>query len=373
MRGERKGGAMRTVFVGGCVLGALVLAGCNKSSGSGGSAQAKAVVVPAPSASAKTGTRTGPRDDVALANAIDKAFASHDPKKLGALYADDAVLEMPGMPDVKGREAIEKSAAKTFAAFKDAKLVHGRIWEKDKHTCVIESVFTGTNTGAAPEMGIPKATNRTAGVVGASWVVLDDAGLIKEERRFGDQPTLLGQLFPDPKNPVRAVITTPPNGTGDYKAGNDAVEVQKKNMAIEDHGAAFLSHRDVAGVLRGIAPDTVYVDYTGATDVKGTKAFHAMLVDYVTVFPDLKSTVIGGFGDGDYAIVLQEYSGTQKGALGSIKPTNKRMDIHQLEIDLYKNGKQVNGWTFGNSAEMLTELGIMKPPSAASGTKPGAR
>jgi steroid delta-isomerase-like uncharacterized protein len=357
---------MRTIFIGGCVLGALVLAGC-KSSGAGGSpAQAGSAkaVVPAPSASTRTGTRAGPRDHVALANAIDEAFASHDPAKLGALYADDAVLERPGMPDVKGRAAIEKSAAKTFAAFKDAKLVHGRIWEKDGSTAVIESVFTGTNTGAAPEMGIPKATNRAVGVVGASWVEVDDAGLIKEERRFRDQPTLMGQLFPDPKNPVRAVVTTPPNGTGDYKAakqGDPKDAVQKRNMGIENHGAAFLSHRDVAGVLKGIAADTLYVDYTGPTDVKGTKAFRAMLEDYVTVFPDLKSTVIGGFGDGDYAIVLQEYAGTQKGALGPFKPTNKRMDIHQLEIDLYKDGRQVNGWTFGNSAEMLGQLGLMKP------------
>ena len=384
---------MRTIFIFGWVLGALVLAGCDRSSGSGESpaqsASARAAVVPTASAPAKTEKREGPRDHVARARAMDEAFASRDPKQLAALYADDALIKMPGMPDVKGREAIEKSAERMFAVFKDAKLTHGRIWEKDRHTVVIESVFTGTNTGDAPEMGIPKATNKAVGIVGASWFEVDDDGLIKEEQRFHDEPTAVGQLVPDRKNPVRAAITAPPNGTDDYKARSEeeakeakdenqrkelanAIEVQRKNIELEDKGAAFLSDRNVDGVLKAIADDTVYVDYTGPTDVKGKKAFREMLDSFLAVFPDLKSKVVGGFGDGDYAVVLQEYSGTQKGALGAIKPTNKPMDIHQLEVDLYKGGKQVNGWTWGNSAEMLTELGVMKPPDAARGTKPNA-
>jgi hypothetical protein len=42
--------------------------------------------------------------------------------------------------------------------------------------------------------------------------------------------------------------------------------------------------------------------------------------------------------------------------------TNKPVDLHQLEVDLIKDGKVVTGWAWGNNVELLTELGVMKEP-----------
>jgi steroid delta-isomerase-like uncharacterized protein len=396
----QKGVSMRKIVICGWVLGALALGACEeKSSGSGGqapaqSASANAATVPAGTASGQAKTepaekekekkaeKEGPKDHVTRIKAFEEAFSAHEPKKMAALYSEDAVVKMPGMPEEKGRDAIEKNAEKMFGVFKDAKLVHGRIWEKDKHTYVVESVFTGTNTGDAPEMGIPKATNKPVGIVGAAWYEVGDDGLIKEEHRYHDQPTAMGQLMPDKKNPVRAVITAPPDGTEKHEAKTSreekeakdekekaelakAVEIEKKNVELENKFASWISEHKVDDMLKASAKDVVLVDYTQGADIKGDKAFKDMMNMYYAAFPDMKAKVDNAFGAGEYAVVEWEYTGTQKGALGPIKPTNKTVDLHQLEVDQIKDGKIVKGWSWGNNMEMLTELGVAKEPGAA--------
>lgn len=168
---------MRKLLIGTLILGTAALAACEDKASTPAAPVASASAAAAPSSAPSAATSTtaappkapeGPKDHVARAKAMVEAFAAHDPKKLAALYAEDAVVKTPGMPDVKGRDAIEKEATQMFATFKDAKITTGRIWEKDKHTALVEQVWSGTNTGDAPEMGIPKATNKPAGVSGAS-------------------------------------------------------------------------------------------------------------------------------------------------------------------------------------------------------------
>jgi steroid delta-isomerase-like uncharacterized protein len=421
---------MRTIVITGWVMGALLLAACDeKSSGSSEtpaqSASANAAVVPTATATSSGNAKTeppksdkdkdknekieAPKDHVARVKALDDAFAAHDAKKIADLYAPDAVVRTAGMPEVKGRENIAKEAEKMFAVFKDAKLTHGRVWEKDKHTVVVESVFTGTNTGDAPEMGIPKATNKPVGIVGAAWIEVADDGFIKEEHRYHDSPTSMGQLVPDPKNPVRAVITAPPNGTEKYDALNGAevkeeekkadkdkekgekgkaekaekdkgelskmVAAEKAEVELENKFVAALNAGKLDDGLKLCADDILFVDYTTAADVKGKKAFKDTLGMYLTAFPDMKAKITQAFGDRDYAVLEFEYTGTQKGPLGPIKPTNKAADIHQIEVDQFKDGKFVKSWAWGNNLELLTELGVTPGagPAPAPSTAPSAK
>ena len=398
---------MRKIVIGGLVLGALVLAGCDdKSSGSGEapaqSASATAATVPAPSASAaaspsasakaeapeKEKKAEGPKDHKSRVKAMEEAWASHDAKKVTALYAEDAVFKAPGMPDAKGRDAIEKHLTGMFAAFKDAKLTRGRVFEKDKHTIVVESLFTGTNTGDAPDMGIPKATNKPVGIMTASWYEIGDDGLIKEEHHFHDDPTFMGQLKEDKKNPVRPVFAALPDGSEHFEAkaekeeakkedkkddGKDSkakkeekkdddsskrAETEKKNVEAEDKMIADMNAGKIADSLKYLADDVSTTDYTQDKDLKGKKAFEAMIHGYLAAIPDMKIKGSGTFGDGKFVVQEFEYTGTQKGALGPIKPTNKPVDMHQLEIDEFKDGKIVKIWSWGNNMELLSELGV---------------
>jgi predicted ester cyclase len=398
---------MRKIVIGGWVLSALLVAGCDKSSGSGGEAPASSstsnsAVVPSATATStsssnaktepgdkdkdkekdKKAEKEGPKDHAARIKLLEEGFASHEPKKIAALYSEDGVVKTPGLPDVKGREAIEKEAEKMFGVFKDAKLMHGRVWEKDKHTIVVESLFTGTNTGDAPEMGIPKATNKPVGIMGAAWYEVGDDGFIKEEHRYHDQATGMGQMVPDKKNPVRGVISAPPDGTEKYEAKTgkevkDAkdekekaelakvVEEEKKHVEFENKFVAFLNDHKIDEAIKWVGEDVFFADYTQEKDLKGKKAFKDMLGMYLTAFPDMKAKATGCFAAGEFAVCEFEYTGTQKGALGPIKPTNKPVDLHQVEVDQIKDGKLVKGWSWGNNVELLTELGVIKEPGTA--------
>jgi uncharacterized protein (TIGR02246 family) len=89
-------------------LGVILSIGCNR--------EPKAVDVPA-AAGAIIQASAG--DIVAIRGITTSWFANynaHHADSLAALYADDAVLMMPGAPSVKGRDAIKAAYAKDMAA-----------------------------------------------------------------------------------------------------------------------------------------------------------------------------------------------------------------------------------------------------------------
>jgi hypothetical protein len=65
------------------------------------------------------------------------------------------------------------------------------------------------------------------------------------------------------------------------------------------------------------------------------------------------------------------FVGTQKGAMGPIKASNKAVKSHMVDIQLLKDGKATREWSYGNSAELLVQIGAM-PPIAAAPTASGA-
>ena len=392
---------MRNIVIGGLVVSALVLGACDdKPSGGNAAPSASASAAPAPSASApaaasasagaapsasgsagaapdKPKKAEGPKSHKARAKALAEAWSSHDATKVSALYAEDAVITRPGRTDLKGKADIEKRATENFAAFKDLTVVPGRVWEKDKKVAMFEWVDKGTNTADWADVGIPKATNKTFGVVGASWIEVDDDGLIKTEVTFMDGSTLIGQLAENKKNPVRAAITDPPDGAGHFesvaertKAAKDdkekaelakEAETAKKNLEVEDKFIEEQNKNKLAEALKHIADDYKYVDNTEEKDVVGKKAFDTLLHGWFTAFPDLKVKSTASFPVGNFVVEYFEYTGTQKGALGPIKATNKPVTIHQLEVDEFKEGKFVKSWAYWNKNELLTQLGVPLP------------
>jgi hypothetical protein len=94
----------------------------------------------------------------------------------------------------------------------------GRVWEKDKHTAVVEWLDKGTSTGDWAEMGIAKATNKPFGVMGAAWIEVGDDGLIKEQRNYLDSRSVVAQVLEEKKAAVRPVMAALPDGTMRYEA-----------------------------------------------------------------------------------------------------------------------------------------------------------
>jgi uncharacterized protein (TIGR02246 family) len=122
-------------------IGLVVLAGCAKTA------------APADTAGDETAIR-----------AINPAwFAAHkagDADGLTALYADDAVLSIPGVPPVRGRAAIREALAKDIADMAAAELTN--------------------NAGASPEFGV-------SGDLGWEWstfTVTDKSGATVDAGKY---------------------------------------------------------------------------------------------------------------------------------------------------------------------------------------------
>jgi hypothetical protein len=80
---------------------------------------------------------------------------------------------------------------------------------------------------------------------------------------------------------------------------------------------------------------------------------------------------VNAWGIDGYAIVEHTMTGTQKGAMGPVPPSNKKVtDWHFVDIfQPTADGKLQHGWGYANLAEALMQTGAMKMP----GEKPAAK
>lgn len=377
---------MRKIALCAVVLGAMVAVGCDDpkttaptTSGSGSaaakssaSAPAKAATASAPTAAAADSAKPAqPKQTplemhTSIAKRMAEYLNAHDAKKLASLYAETAVTQEMGQPEVRGRASIEQNAEEMFKMMKDVKLTTGRHWI-NKNQAVLEWTFTGRVDGDF--MGM-KVANKSVGVVGVDVVTVGDDGLITEDRRYSDGMTVLGQI--DPKlaggGPVRAVPTAPP-GTEVLESKGTPEEAKLVDAANKMYG--LMDEHKVDDVLAMSADDVTMDDFTQAGTMKGKKDIKAFLGAIFTALPDFKQPRTLQFAAGDFVITQGTITGTQKGALGPIKASNKPVTFHFVDVMQMKDGKFTKGWSYANNAELLQQIGAIPahgatPPAASA-------
>jgi steroid delta-isomerase-like uncharacterized protein len=368
---------MRKV-IGGLVLAALVAA-C------GGSAETQKPIAaplppkdePAPTASdttapdagaaASTPATTAPSKEdsaKALVAALQDAINAHDPAKFAANYADDATVVVAGSPEPhKGTDAIAAHLKKALDGFPNAKVAWKRVWVKGD-VLVGEWVETGTNSG--PMMGMP-ATEKPVGYVGLSIFFTNDAGKVKEEHRYVDVGTILAQVGAS-KAKARPVATLPAS-TEWHWAKADAVD-DKALAAVKSTYAAFEKKDDKAFADLN-TDDIVWDDLVAPGPTKGKAEAVKQFKAFTAAFPDLKMQATSTWAVEDFVIAEVTTTGTPKGSfMGLVSQTKKPVTLHMADVVQLKDGKAVSGWSYGNSVELLSQFGLMKPPGAA---KPDAK
>jgi len=294
---------------------------------------------------------------------------AHDAAKVAANYAPNAKLVIPGLPEFKGRDAIQGEAKADFAGYSDWKVGVVRTFSKGSNA-VIEWVVTGKNDGPTPFAA--KATGRQIGVAGASVVTFGDDGLITEEHRYFDIPTLTSQLDPKAKaGTFRAPITLPTGAPEDIASKGTPDEAKLVDTAKAMY-TAFEGKKE-ADLLAFATDDTAMEDYSGPTSVKGTKQFKDLANAYWKIIPDVAQTKPLQFAAGDWVITEGTMTGTQKGAMGPIKASNKPVSMRFVDLVQFKAGKIARFDTYADSAEMLVEIGAMPPITLpAPGAAPAA-
>jgi steroid delta-isomerase-like uncharacterized protein len=283
------------------------------------------------------------------------AMNARDAKKLASFYAETAVVNVIGAPETKGRDQLVQHFQQMFTAFPDFKTAANRVWMKDD-VAIVEWVMNGTHKG---EMHGIKATEKPVGMQGVSVVWSNGDGQIKEEHVYHDMGTVMSQMGLS-KQKARGIPTMPgspqvfsPTGSPD----------ETKNLEASKAWMKSFETKKEADFVAGVADSIEWDDMTQAETMKGKEAGKKYFKGMLTAFPDLKASNTNSWAIGEYVIHEGVFEGTHKGNLfGMIPPTNKKVAMHGLDIVQYKDGKVVKGWSYGNSAEMMTQLGLMPQP-----------
>jgi uncharacterized protein (TIGR02246 family) len=304
-----------------------------------------------------------------IKSAVD-AWNAHDAAKVAALYEPTGKLVIPGLPEISGKDGLMAEAKNNFTAYSDFKVAVTRVFIKG-NTAAFEWVVTGKNDG--PLMG-QKPSGRPMGVAGASVATYDDDGLVKEEHRYFDLPTLQSQLDPKAKaGTFRAPMTLPTAAMETHVAKgtpDEAKTVDQGNAIVK----AYESH-DEKAYLATATDDYTWEDYTSPATIKMAD-LKANIANYTKAFPDWKLPQTTTMGVDGYFVTEMTFTGTQKGALGPIKASNKPVSMRMLDIQLLKDGKASKEWSYANNAEMLIQVGAMPPiappPAGSASAAPSA-
>lgn len=291
-----------------------------------------------------------------------EAMNAHDAKKVAGFYAETSTMNVVGMPELKGRAAIEEHFKQLYAGFPDLKMGVSRVFQKGDVTAV-EWVMTGTHTGEF--MGM-KATEKKIGVSGASMLWMGPDGLVTKENVYHDANTIMAQLGLS-KEKARPVATLPTSFQV-YTPANTPEE-QKNVDAAKAWAKAFETKKE-ADFVAGVADNVEWDDYTQPEAMKGKDSGKKYFNGMLKAFPDAKAGQSTLFATGEFVVEEGNFEGTHKGSLfGAIPPTQKKVNMHDLTIVQFKDGKVVKGWSYGNSAEMMAQLGLLKAETKKADTK----
>jgi steroid delta-isomerase-like uncharacterized protein len=295
----------------------------------------------------------------------------HDPKMFASVYADDAVIEVAGLNQINGRDAIAQNMAEWFEVFSQAKLGFSRVWVKG-HAMVLEWVINGTHHG---ELFGVKGTEQPIGHYGLSIVTFNDEGKVQREDRYGELGAVMTQLHAAgakaKARPIPAIPAAPETIL--------ATGTEEKNLDVAKAVLTALEAKKEADFTGALTDDVEQDGVFHLETSKGKDGAKKFFKSFTTAFPDAKFDVKKAFAIGDYAIVMSTMTATQKGQLGQIPATKRPVAVHLVDIFKIKDGKVARAWTYQNSLEMQQQLGLFQVtagnvPASQSGpaVKPGA-
>ncbi len=107
--------------------------------------------------------------------------------------------------------------------------------------------------------------------------------------------------------------------------------------------------------------------YTG---VRGLAWFREHVLTFQSCYPDLVVTVDGQVAEGDTVVTWWTMRGTHSGEWGGVPPTHKRIVLHGVNIQKFRNGRIVEKFGGSNSLEAFLELGVVRWATSQQGAAP---
>jgi predicted ester cyclase len=248
-----------------------------------------------------------------------------------------------------GTAAVEDTYQRLFAAFPDARWASPRAYISG-NVLIQEWVLTGTQKG---DFGTITATNKPAGIHGASVYWFDDDGRIKWRHAYQDVAALGVQLGAA-KGKARPVPALP-SGEPEVVVANGSAEDNR----FVNEAATFYSmfeKRDEKAHLGAFARDATRTSYLLPEDRRGEKSARDDFRSLTKAFPDLKVKARQIWGFGDRVIVETVTTGTLDGPYEGLKATKKPATLHALDILRFdQDGKIAEITTYGTLTELTAQ------------------
>jgi steroid delta-isomerase-like uncharacterized protein len=116
---------------------------------------------------------------------------------------------------------------------------------------------------------------------------------------------------------------------------------------------------DVDAVVKTLDEKHIWETDTLPAPVVGRDGYRQAMHLYLTAFTDLRFSIDQLLPSGDYAVTRYTATGTHRGDLMGIAPTNRRAEMHGCTIAEIRNGKIVRSWVYWDTGHLLRQLGVM--------------
>jgi steroid delta-isomerase-like uncharacterized protein len=83
------------------------------------------------------------------------------------------------------------------------------------------------------------------------------------------------------------------------------------------------------------------------------------MMTYVRAFPDLHIEIAQTLAEGDFVVSRWTATGTHRGELMGLPPTNRRAVTNGCSVTQMKNGKAAHEWLYWDSGHLLKQLGVL--------------
>ena len=118
---------------------------------------------------------------------------------------------------------------------------------------------------------------------------------------------------------------------------------------------------DAKRVVRSFDQAFVSESDTLPAPIHGPDAAQKLVEMYLHAFPDLRFTIEQILATGSSVITRWHATGTHRGELMGIAPTNRAGSVHGCTVNELKNGKIVREWAYWDGATLLRNIGVLPP------------
>jgi steroid delta-isomerase-like uncharacterized protein len=102
-------------------------------------------------------------------------------------------------------------------------------------------------------------------------------------------------------------------------------------------------------------------DPTSTGSTVGPAAYKTQVRRFVAAFPDLRFTVEDYICDKDRVVAVWTITGTQKGEILGIAPSNKKVTVSGITIHQLSAGKILDSQTVWDAFGLMIQLGVPNP------------